>query len=76
LAVAGELGLDPQVLRANLETDEVTATIDESMQLASALNLTGTPSYVTAKEVIVGAVGFDALRQRIEDARGCDTATC
>ena len=45
--------------------------------LAGKLNLTGTPSYVTPKEVVVGAVGFVALRTRLDQARDCaKTATC
>ena len=37
--------------------------------------LSGTPSYVTQKEVIVGAVGFDALKEKIDQAR-CGAPTC
>ena len=73
LAVAADIGIDPEVLRAKLDSDEVKATIAEVYDLAGKLNLTGTPSYVTRKEVIVGAVGFDALKTKIEDARACAT---
>jgi len=76
LAVAAEIGLDAAVLRARLEGDDVKAMIDESYDLAGKLNLTGTPSYVTRKEVVVGAVGYDALKTKIDDARACATATC
>ena len=41
-------------------------TIAESYDLAGKLNLTGTPSYVTRKEVIVGAVGYDALKTKLD----------
>ena len=44
-----------------MDTPEVTAVIEESYILADALGLTGTPSYVLGNEVIVGAVGYDAL---------------
>jgi protein-disulfide isomerase len=77
LAVAQSLGLDPEALKAKLETDEVKANIAESYQLATKLNLTGTPSYVTHKEVIVGAVGYDALKARIDAlASACTTQNC
>jgi protein-disulfide isomerase len=76
LAVAKEVGLDPDALSARLDDDDVKARINESYDLAGKLNLTGTPSYVTKKEVIVGAVGYDALKSKIDDARGCDTASC
>ena len=74
LAVAEEVGLDPDALKAKLDDDAVQARINASYDLAGKLNLTGTPSYVTKKEVIVGAVGYDALKTKIEDARGC--ASC
>ena len=66
LAVAASLGLDPEALKAKLDSDEAKKTIAESYALAGKLNLTGTPSYVTHKEVIVGAVGYDALKAKIE----------
>jgi protein-disulfide isomerase len=77
LAVAEDLGIDTAALQANIESDEVKATIAESYSLADKLNLTGTPSYVTHNEVVVGAVGFDTLKQKVADAReSCKTATC
>jgi protein-disulfide isomerase len=77
LAIAGEIGLDPEVVRAKLSDQEIQNTINESYDLAGKLGLTGTPSYVTQKEVIVGAVGYTTLRARLDDARNClKTATC
>jgi protein-disulfide isomerase len=37
--------------------------------LAQKLDLTGTPSYVTASAVVVGAVGYDNLKMEIAKAR-------
>ncbi len=77
LAVAASLGLDPAVLKAKLDSDEVKQTINESYALAGKLNLTGTPSYVTHKEVIVGAVGYDALKTKIDAlASACTSTNC
>lgn len=78
LAVAEELGVDPDELTAKLNTEEVNNTITEVYALASELALTGTPSYVTTSEVVIGAVGFDSLKSKIETARvNCaETATC
>jgi protein-disulfide isomerase len=76
LAVAEEIGLDMDKIRELMSSEEVKATIEESYALADKLSLTGTPSYVTAREVVVGAVGYDALKTKIEEARGCATAEC
>ncbi|MEX2318220.1 MAG: DsbA family protein, partial [Bauldia sp.] len=78
LAVAGSLGLDADALSAMAESEEVRATIGESHALARELELTGTPSYVTSRKVIVGAVGYEALKQEIDTVRACagDVAAC
>ena len=77
LAVAQSLGIDPEALKAKLDSDEVKANIGESYTLANKLNLTGTPSYVTHKEVIVGAVGYDTLKAKVEAlASACTTDAC
>jgi protein-disulfide isomerase len=69
LAVAKEIGLDMARLEKDLKSDEVTASINESMKLAEALGLNGTPSYVIGSDVVVGAVGLTALGDKIKAAR-------
>jgi protein-disulfide isomerase len=75
LAVAVDIGLDAEAVKTKVNSDDVKNTIAEVYDLAGKLNLSGTPSYVTKKEVIVGAVGFDALKAKIEEARAC-TVNC
>jgi protein-disulfide isomerase len=69
LAAAKDVGLDVSRLEKDLQTDEVKATIEESMKIAEALGLNGTPSYVVGTDVVVGAVGLAALKEKIETAR-------
>jgi protein-disulfide isomerase len=76
LSAAIEAGVDEVALRAAMESDEIIATIEESYMLADALALTGTPSYVLGNEVIVGAVGYDALKGMIEAVRTCGETAC
>jgi protein-disulfide isomerase len=77
LAVAQSLGFDPEVLTAKRDSEEVKAAIAESYDLANKLNLTGTPSFVTHQEVIVGAVGYDALKTKIDAlASACTSQDC
>ena len=75
LAVAEEIGLDRAKIQEAMKSPEVKATIGEAYDLAAKLQLTGTPSYVTAKEVIVGAIGYDGLKEKIGQAR-CGAASC
>ncbi len=76
LQAAVEIGLDPALVEETAATAEASAIIEESYMLADALGLTGTPSYVIGDEVIVGAVGYDALRGMIESMRACGATTC
>jgi protein-disulfide isomerase len=65
LAAARESGFDMERLQRDMTSPEVAATLKENMTLASALHITGTPSYVAGDKVFVGAVGLDALEAQI-----------
>jgi protein-disulfide isomerase len=69
MAVAKEIGLDMARLEKDLKSDEITATLQESAKLAEALGLNGTPSYVIGNDVVIGAVGLDALGKKVDAAR-------
>jgi protein-disulfide isomerase len=69
LAAAKEVGLDMVRIEKDLQSGEVKATLEESVKLAEALGISGTPSYVVGQSVIPGAVGVAALKQQIEAAR-------
>ena len=69
LAVAKDVGFDMARIEKDMASDEVKKTIDENMKLADALGVNGTPSYVVGSEVVVGAVGLDALRDKITAER-------
>ena len=68
-AVAKEIGMDMARLEKDLTSDEIKATIDESMKIAEALGLNGTPSYVVGTDIVIGAVGLAALKDKVETAR-------
>jgi protein-disulfide isomerase len=69
LAVAKEVGFDMARIEKDMNSDEVKKTIDENLKLADALGVNGTPSYVIGEEVVIGAVGIDALREKITAER-------
>ncbi len=75
LAVAKEVGLDVARIEKDMAGDEVKAQLEESFKLADALGLNGTPSYVIGNDVVVGAVGLPALKEKVNTAR-CGKATC
>jgi protein-disulfide isomerase len=51
------------------EDPAVEAELKKNFGLASQLGATGTPLFVVGDRVLSGAVGYDALKQAIEDAR-------
>jgi protein-disulfide isomerase len=69
LAAAKEVGFDMTRIEKDMNSDEVKATIDENMKLADALGVSGTPSYVVGSELVVGAVGLDALKEKLAAAQ-------
>lgn len=75
LAAAKEAGLDVARIERDLGGDEVRASLEESFKLAEKLGVNGTPAYVIGDDVVVGAVGVEALREKINTAR-CGKATC
>lgn len=75
LAVAKDVGLDMAQLQIDMKSPEVKKTIEQDFKLADALGLNGTPSYVIGTDVVVGAVGLAALKEKINTAR-CGKATC
>lgn len=75
MAAAKEAGLDMGRLEKDLASPEVRATLEENFKLAEEMGMNGTPSYVIGKQVVIGAVGVDSLREKIGVAR-CGKATC
>src|SRR5215211_7699854 len=75
MAVAKEAGLDMAKLEKDLSSEEVRATLKENMKLAEAMGMNGTPSYVIGKQIVIGAVGVENLKEKIGIAR-CGKATC
>jgi protein-disulfide isomerase len=76
LAVAKDMGVDMDRLNKDIESPDVTAGLDEVMKMADALQINGTPSFVVGQEVVVGAVGYDQLKQKLDSVHKCGHAVC
>jgi len=76
LAAAEDLGLSPVSLELEMGTPKVSETIQTSYDIAKALNITGTPTYIIGNEVIPGAIGIDELKGRIANMRACGETQC
>jgi protein-disulfide isomerase len=75
LAAAKDAGLDTARIEKDMASPEAKATIEENFKLAEDMGMNGTPSYVIGKQVVIGAVGLDGLKEKIGVAR-CGKATC
>ncbi len=71
LGIVADLGVNNDAIETAMNDAEVNATIEEVYSLANRLGLTGTPSYVVGKNVLIGAVGYDQLKAKIEETRQC-----
>ncbi|MET3897018.1 protein-disulfide isomerase [Devosia sp. UYZn731] len=76
LAAAADLGLSPVNLELQMEEPQVSKAIQTSYDIAKALNITGTPTYIIGNEVIPGAIGLDELKTRIANMRACGETSC
>ena len=76
LAVARDLGLDMDRLNKDMGSPEIKSGLDEVMQLADSLQINGTPTFVVGQDVVVGAVGYDQLKDKVDAVHKCGHAAC
>ena len=76
LAVAEDLGLAIEEVRASMASPAVAAALAESNEIAEGLAINGTPTYVFSDTVLAGAVGAEALAAGVANVRECGSTTC
>jgi protein-disulfide isomerase len=64
---AQELGLDPEKLKADLDSAETAARVDKDLELAKKLGVQGTPNFFVNGRAVRGAVPIDRFQAVIED---------
>ena len=64
-AAAGAAGIPPSLA----PSPEAEAEIQKNFQLAETLGATGTPLFIVGDRVMNSAVGYDALKKAVQDAR-------
>jgi protein-disulfide isomerase len=69
LAAAKEAGFDMARLEKDMASEEVRETLKENMKVADAIGLNGTPSYIIGSDVVIGAQGYDVLKEKVDAAR-------
>lgn len=69
LKVAADIGLDVSRLKTDMQDAAIQAAIDRNVELAQALNITGTPGFVVGNQIFPGATDLNTMKKLIEQAR-------
>jgi len=76
LEMAVSMGLDRESVIAAAAGEDVTSALDNQSDLAGAMGLAATPSFVIAAAGILGYPGPKALARVVRDARECELIVC
>jgi protein-disulfide isomerase len=76
LEVAESLGVSEDQIRAQMKKTNNEKSVGETYALARKIGITGTPTYVIGDEAIFGAVGAEALDEKITHVEQCGKTTC
>jgi len=67
--LAKDVGLDVEKAKADANSKEIAAMIEESMTLASKIGIRGTPAFIVGDKLFRGYLGPDGLQSEIKTAR-------
>ena len=67
--IAKSTGLDVEKLRKDADGEEVKKRMDKDGEIARSIGITGTPAFIVNDDIARGAVGYDGLKQAVDDAR-------
>jgi protein-disulfide isomerase len=76
IAVATSLGLNEAAIRKSMAESPNDDIVREAYDLANAIGITGTPTYVVGDEAVFGAQGVEAIAPKVANVRACGKATC
>lgn len=69
LDAATRIGVDVERMRSDMNDPAIEAAIEKNLELARALRINGTPSFVIGEQVLRGATDLRTLRGMIDEAR-------
>jgi len=76
LRAAEAVGGNRVTMMLEMNTTRAGVPIQNAYQLANALDISGTPTYIIGNELIPGAVGIESLRTKIANMRACGDTVC
>src|SRR6266851_4151604 len=69
MKVAADAGLDIAKVKTDMNTEEIDQIIKRNYDLAHALNIGGTPTFIIGDTLIPGAIDLATLKRTIAEAR-------
>ncbi len=76
ISVAAELGVEEAQIRKTMTERPNDEIVRQAYQLANAIGITGTPTYVVGDEAVFGAVGLEQIEEKVKNVRSCGKASC
>src|SRR5215472_11237002 len=67
--IAREAGVDVDRMRADVDDPAIDKSIDGNIELARAIGVTGTPTFIIGDAMLVGAKPLQEMESAIADAR-------
>lgn len=67
--LAENIGLDVDKMREDANGENVASMINEKLQKASAMGISGTPAFIINGELYGGYIGLERMREAVEEAR-------
>ncbi len=65
-------GLDPVAIRAGMESDEVNRRLAETRNIARALAVSGTPTFVFGNEMVRGYMPIEQMQTLLAQLRAAE----
>lgn len=73
LDVAAKLGVDPELIKSEMKTDEIQNKVNDNLALGQKIGVRGTPAFVIGGKFVNGAIGIDSMKELIQAARASGT---
>ena len=67
--IAREAGVDLDRMRVDMEDPAINKSIDRNIELARAIGVTGTPTFIVGNAMLVGAKPLQQMESAVADAR-------
>lgn len=69
LNLGEKIGLDVEKLKADVESADVKAQIQKTLEMARNLGIRGTPGFIIGEKIFPGYIGVEGLRKGLKEAR-------